>query len=220
MSTVEREAEQRDGVREDLRQRIVEAARDIVSEEGLDGLSMRALAVRIGYSPATIYHHFHDKEELLGSVMEEGFKRLRTVVEKELGRGREGLPPMERFGLMARGYARFALENTGYFRAMFEVPGVAKVAGCPAARPGPLTRDAAVELLREAEAGGEVTLGDVDRAALLAWGIVHGLTSLYLTGHLAEDLAEDLGSHDAFMDLVESGIDALREGWKVGRDGA
>jgi AcrR family transcriptional regulator len=46
MSTTEREAQ-----REDLRERIVEAARDIVSEQGLDALSMRALGLRIGHSP-------------------------------------------------------------------------------------------------------------------------------------------------------------------------
>ena len=55
----------REKAKEALRTRIVEAARDIVSEEGLDALSMRALAERIAYSPATIYLYFRDKEELL-----------------------------------------------------------------------------------------------------------------------------------------------------------
>ena len=43
---------EREKAKEALRTKIVEAARDIVSEEGLDALSMRALAERIEYSPA------------------------------------------------------------------------------------------------------------------------------------------------------------------------
>src|SRR5690606_39937486 len=53
-----RSAQSREVAKEALRTKIVEAARDIVSEEGLDALSMRALAERIEYSPATIYLHF------------------------------------------------------------------------------------------------------------------------------------------------------------------
>lgn len=214
MSTAERDAQA-----VDLRQRIVEAARDIVSEEGLDGLSMRALGVRIGYSPATIYHHFHDKNELLRSVMVEGFKRLSETVVEEMARvdaeGEGG--SMSRLCATGRAYARFGLENTGYFRAMFRVPGVANMEGCPEPGRGgggggggepdpgccPMDGTLALEELNVADPAG---------AAVVGWGLMHGLTSLYLSGHLAEHV----GSHEEFMELIERGIDVLRAGWKAG----
>jgi AcrR family transcriptional regulator len=213
MNTVDRDAQ-----REDLRERIVEAARDIVSEEGLDALSMRALGVRIGYSPATIYLHFRDKDELLRSVMTEGFKRLGSTVEEELRGVASELTPVDRLAATARGYARFALENTGYFRAMFEIPGVARLDVCPATGDGPagalggaLSCEGAASLLRQVGAEGETGIADPDRAAVIGWGLMHGLTSLYLSGHLAEQVV----SHEEFMDLIESAIDRLRAGWKV-----
>jgi AcrR family transcriptional regulator len=202
----------RESSREDLRERIIEAARDIVSEEGLDALSMRALAVRIGYSPATIYLHFQDKEELLRSVMEEGFKRLAGTVEDEVCRMPAGAAALDQLAGTARAYARFALENTGYFRAMFKMPAVPHLEGCPAPRAGgAVSHEGATALLRRAEAEGELRTGDPDGAALMGWGLMHGLTSLYLSGHLGDRV----NGHEEFMELIDRAINALQAGWKA-----
>lgn len=211
MSTTKRDAQ-----KEDLRERIVEAARDIVSEQGLDALSMRALALRIGHSPGTIYHHFQDKDELLGSVMAEGFKRLSASMEREIRKVGPSATPLEQYAATGRAYARFALENTGYFRAMFEMPGVAQLEGCPEGPvneergSGAASKDHAVELLRRASESGEATIGDPTRAAVVGWGLIHGLTSLYVSGHLREEAR----THEEFMELVESAIQALGHGWR------
>lgn len=205
-STAEREAQ-----REDVRARIVEAARDIVSEEGLDALSMRALALRIGHSPGTIYLHFQDKDELLGSVMSESFKRLGRSMEAELGKLGEDPDPLERYAAMGRGYARFALENTGYFRSMFEMPGVAEMKECrkrDEAFEHEATSEKGVEVLTRAMESG-AAVEDPDQAAVIGWALMHGLTSLYLSGHLAEHVE----SHDEFMELVESALEVMGHGW-------
>lgn len=212
MGTTEREVQ-----REDLRERIVEAARDIVSEEGLDGLSMRALGQRIGHSPGMIYHHFQDKDELLRSVMSEGFKRLGECMDREAARAGGGASSLELFAAKGRGYARFALENTGYFRVMFEMPGVAQLEPCPdpsghrETLPEAASKGHGVELMRQASDSGEVEIGgDPERAMVVGWALIHGLTSLYVSGHLGEEAR----THEEFMDLVESAIQALGAGWR------
>jgi AcrR family transcriptional regulator len=209
MSTVGGEAT-REASRDELRGRMVEAARDIVTEEGLDALSMRALGSRVGVSPGTIYLHFQDKDELLRSVMEEGFARLGATVAEETARLPADAPPMDHLACSARGYARFALENTGYFRAMFEVPGVPSVTCCPAPRLGRVSREESLSLLRRAAEEGDLTWADPDRAAVVGWGLIHGLTSLYLSGHLGDEVS----SHEEFMELIDSAMGALRAGWK------
>jgi AcrR family transcriptional regulator len=105
-------AERREREKEALRTRIVEAARDIVSEEGLDALSMRALAERIEYSPATIYLYFRDKDDLLREVVGEGFRRLGEYSAAMIAAVGPQASPAERHRAMGRAYARFALENT------------------------------------------------------------------------------------------------------------
>lgn len=207
--------EPREQRREDLRERIVEAARDIVSEQGLDALSMRALALRIEHSPGTIYLYFKDKDELLRSVMAEGFRRLGSSIREELDRLDPEASPIQQYSATGRGYARFALENTGYFRTMFKMPKVAQLDGCPeeAGNPGEAQVESRVDLgamIQRAAEQGQVAVTDPARAAVMGWGLIHGLTSLYLSGHLNEVV----GSHEEMMELIESAMDALYEGWR------
>lgn len=196
----------------DLREQILEAARDIVGEEGLHALSMRALAVRVGYSAATIYHHFQDKDELLRSVVAEGYRRLGTAVTAELS-GLEGeVTPVLRLTATGRAYARFALEHTGYFRAMFEMPEVACVQGCPEPTlTGDGMQGAAVDALRRATGSGNGAEGNPERAMLVGWGLIHGLTMLYLSGHFAAHIRDNA----EFMELIDSALGVLRAGWRA-----
>jgi TetR/AcrR family tetracycline transcriptional repressor len=63
--------------RTDLRA-IVAAAIEVLDERGLDGLSMHAIAARIGVRQPALYHHVRDKEELLTAVAAEVLDRWHT----------------------------------------------------------------------------------------------------------------------------------------------
>lgn len=205
-------AERREREKEALRTRIVEAARDIVSEDGLDALSMRALAERIEYSPATIYLYFRDKEELLREVVAEGFRRLGEASALQLAAVGPQASAAERHRALGRAYARFALENTAYFRVMFELPTTAR-ADCPGCQPGPDAPDhswcALTDAVRGSIEAGTLRVRDAERGALVSWGLIHGLTSLYLSGHLARSIPDP----EAFLALVEEAMELMRQGW-------
>lgn len=208
-------AERREREREALRTQILEAARDILSEQGLDALSMRAIAERIEYSPATIYLYFRDKTELIHQVIREGFQRLHEYTLAEMEQvAAEG--PLAEYKAMGRAYARFALENTAYFRVMFELPAVAQMdCGCPEPEDGvPATEEpgfaSVVRVVQCASDQGLISLGDVFRGAMIGWGLVHGLTSLYLGGHLREAVQ----SHEQFLDFIDEAQRSLYHGWR------
>lgn len=210
-------AERREKAKEALRTRIVEAARDIVSEEGLDALSMRALAERIEYSPGTIYLYFRDKEELLKDVVEEGFRRLSEKAREQTEAAGSGANAAQRHRALGRAYARFALENTAYFRVMFELPTVARMGlhgQCPEDGRAEASSSwcSVVNTVQQAIDDGLIRVRDAQHGAIIAWGLVHGLTSLYLSGHLARAL----GSHDAFLEMLEVAMDSLGTGWAPG----
>ncbi len=206
-------AERREREKEMLRARIVEAARDLLSEQGLNALSMRAIAERIEYSPATIYLYFRDKDELTREVVREGFRRMQAVMMEELARLPETASGAEQYGATGRAYARFAVENAAYFRVMFELPAAAHVE-CPEPAEGP-DESSFVRVVESVEAGlrdGSILGGDARRIALIGWGLVHGLTSLYLSGHLVETAPDQ----ETFMALVDEAIGALGSGWRKG----
>ncbi len=206
-------ADRREREKEMLRARIVEAARDLLSEQGLDALSMRAIAERIEYSPATIYLYFRDKEELTAEVIGEGFRRMRDVMLEELGGLPETATGAEQYGATGRAYARFASENAAFFRVMFELPSAAQVE-CPQRAQGPEASsfDRVVEAVETGLQDGSIQGVDAGRIALIGWGLIHGLTSLYLSGHLVDE-APDQAS---FMELVEEAIQTLGGGWRRG----
>jgi len=203
--------ERREREREALRERIVEAARDLMSEEGLTAFSMRAIAERIEYSPATIYLYFRDKDELIREVVQAGFERLRENTAEELRLLPETADAADQYAAMGRAYSCFALENTAYFRVMFELPGSARLE-CPEVTGSGEDHGAferVVSLLERARRDGLVDLADVRRGAVTGWGLIHGLTSLYLSGHLHGEV----DSNDAFMELIEEAMHSMYRGW-------
>lgn len=64
------------------REEVVEKARRIVTEEGVDRLTMRRLATEIGSTPMALYHHVRDKEELLVLLLDD--HTARTLHRPEL----------------------------------------------------------------------------------------------------------------------------------------
>jgi TetR/AcrR family tetracycline transcriptional repressor len=54
---------------------IIAAAITLLNEEGLDGVSLRILAERLGIKAPSLYWHFADKSALLSAVMESVFNR-------------------------------------------------------------------------------------------------------------------------------------------------
>lgn len=211
-------AERREREKEALRTRIVEAARDIISEAGLDALSMRSIAERIEYSPGTIYLYFRDKEALLGEVIKAGFERMGEYIAEELSAAGVEANAARQHRALGRAYARFALENTAYFRVMFELPSVphAECLECPAEHVPGSSKALLVDAIQRAIDAGLYRIEDAETGALIAWGLIHGLTSLYLSGHCGMTVR----TQEAFMGIVERAMDSLAEGWAPRETGA
>ena len=61
---------------EEIRKKILDVARDIISKEGIQGLSIRKITNTIDYSPAIIYHYFKDKNEIVETLTSEVYRRI------------------------------------------------------------------------------------------------------------------------------------------------
>src|SRR5215469_546815 len=106
----------RDQEKQELRQAILTAAGALFLEQGYERFSLRKVAERIGYSPTTIYLYFRDKDDLLFTVVEEGFVRF----SQQLAAAAEGqVDPWERIIALGRAYVNFGLQNPVYYQLMF-----------------------------------------------------------------------------------------------------
>jgi len=60
-----------------LRKTLIKTALDIISQEGIEKVTMRVLGQRIGISRSAPYRHFSNKSALLCAIGEEGFTELK-----------------------------------------------------------------------------------------------------------------------------------------------
>lgn len=110
--------ERRQREREEIRTRILDAARELFIAEGYEAVTMRRIADRIEYSPTAIYFHFKDKEALMGELCAVDFYTLATQFTK-IARVED---PVERLRRIGHAYADFAAEFPNHYRLMFMTP--------------------------------------------------------------------------------------------------
>jgi AcrR family transcriptional regulator len=59
---------------------VLDAARAVFEEHGIEGASIREIARRAGYTPGAIYSYFESKEAIYGALLAESLDRLNTAV--------------------------------------------------------------------------------------------------------------------------------------------
>ena len=188
----------------DLRRALLEEAVRTIEDEGIAGLTLRAVGARLRVSRTALYRHFADKSALLAAVARDGFVLLReALVEawQDGGRGRAG------FDAMGLAYVRFALAHPGHYRVMFG--GFA-----PPAADEELARESGaafqvlVDAIIEQQHGGLVRRDDPQLLARCIWSLVHGVATLAIDGHLQCEPA-DIEALTAFsIKRIRSGIAA------------
>jgi AcrR family transcriptional regulator len=172
--------ERRAREREDLRQEILDAARDLFICEGYESVSMRKIADRIEYSPTTIYLYFRDKSELFDRLSEQAFGKLLEKLQS-IGDPQSG-DPMDRLRRGLCAYAEFGLENPDHYQITFmtmnaRIPD-AQVnrrheVGCQSFGCLKQTVSSCIE-------AGLLRVDDIDLASQILWAGVHGITSLLI----------------------------------------
>jgi AcrR family transcriptional regulator len=160
----------------DVEGAILDAARDLLAEKGLQGLSMRTVAERVGVSATAIYHYFENKEELVHRVVRQGFQRFGEYIEQAMGAHPRG--SLERVRAVGEAYLRFALENHAYFRVLFNLqrPHAHNIEDLPEGGGYGLLRQAVVDAM---ESGAMRTI-DPDLMVMYLWSLTHGLLMISL----------------------------------------
>ena len=100
--------------REERRELILAAARDVVRDEGIPALSIRKIAARTEYSPAMIYHYFSGKDEIVNTLLNEGYSGIMQMLR---GARQTGADPRKRIAAGLRSYILMATHNADYFSA-------------------------------------------------------------------------------------------------------
>ena len=173
--------ERREREKAEIREKILEAARDLFVSEGYEAVSMRKIADRIEYSPTAIYLHFKDKEAVMRELCDVDFLALAHELTEIAGIA----DPLERLHATGTAYARFALEHPNHYRLMFMTPHPPLGEEERLIRKGNPEEDAYAFLkgiIAEGVAAGRFRPGldDSELLAQVMWAGVHGVVSLQI----------------------------------------
>lgn len=166
-----------------LREALIEAARDLIADKGPGGFTFAEAARAAGVSPAAPYRHFRDRDELLADVARQGFEQFEEALAKAWN---DGLPNLlSAYDRLGRAYLAFARDEPAYYRAMFE-------AGLAVESTSALGRasERAFGVLRDATAKICELIPDENRppvmmVSLHIWSLCHGIATLFGRGDTA-----------------------------------
>jgi AcrR family transcriptional regulator len=188
---------------EELRELILDASTALISESGLNGLSAREVARRIGYSPGTLYNVFDNLDDLILNI--EG--RLIDGLAAELERVPATGSPKEQGLALGHAYLKYTSENPKLWNLLFEhhLP--------PGSEVPQWYQQKLDGLMQRVEAVVAALLPDqkpdqIKRSAHVLWAGVHGITSLATADKLSIVTSEGAGP------LVDLLVSAYLEGLK------
>ena len=166
--------ERRQREKTQVREKILDAALEFFAREGVEGVTMRALADAIEYSPPVIYAHFRDKDAIIRELCN---RQIRGLAQAFSTFG--ALDPVERLRRIGYAYTDFAVEHPSHFRVLFLTEH---------ALPDELGDDPEQnayaflkQTVKDGLAAGVFRAGytDAEEIAQLCWGGAHGLVALH-----------------------------------------
>jgi len=166
----------------DLKNALIQAGIAILSEEGLDALSLRKVAQRAGVSHNAPYSHFPDKQSLIAAISTEGFNQLYRELDDAIASNLRS--PKKQLQQGALAYVRFALENRDTFKIMFsgileqekEYPAFVEISQ--------KTFQRVVDVVRACQKVKILPAKPAEMLAVTVWGQLHGIVLLALEGQI------------------------------------
>lgn len=102
----------------DTKQKILDAAVDLISEKGYHNVAVREICERAGVTKPVLYYYFKDKEDVLAELIREGNRRFHDLIDKNI-------KPDDSFETQLEGlfhvYIRYAEENFSHIAIAINV---------------------------------------------------------------------------------------------------
>lgn len=199
--------ERKETEKQEMHKLILDTAMKLFLEKGFENVTIRNIAEKIEYSPATIYLYFKDKDEILYTLHYEGFeelyrRQLEILTIKD---------PLKRLHRHAELYVSFALENPEYYDLMFIKTAPFKKIKEMKLKDGMKweigirSYDLLKDNIEDCMKAGFFQKTNIDVAAFSLWSYVHGIVSLIIRDRCCM-FPEEQMSH-----LVKGALDFMQD---------
>lgn len=168
-----------------IRDKILNEALALLSDQGFKQFSMRKLASRLGMTATTIYNYYSSKDELYLMILTKGFGELVSIFRDIDG---AAIDPLEKIRNMIRAYMDFGINNSHYYNIMFtsDAPKYLDYVGTPIEPVAFHEKSTALKLLEITSGAISKSLNEPDLpddtiryAVLRLWSSLHGIITLF-----------------------------------------
>jgi AcrR family transcriptional regulator len=205
MGTTERKAKEK----EDLKSLILDTAKRLFVEKGVEQTTIRSIADEIEYSVGTIYVYFRDKNAILYEIHRSFFR----VLENQLEQTQQIADPFERLKEIGKRYVAFALDNPEGYDLIFTLSAPINYLNNTSEtidwKEGKRVFAIVCSVVEECQKAGYFKNEQVETLSLACWAIAHGLCSLYIRSRLK--LQNVLGIELEVESALDTFINAIRK---------
>ena len=165
----------------DLRQTLLLAAKELIAENGIENLSLRKLAQRVGVSRTAAYHHFSDKNDLLCAIAAEEFQQRFDQMQSSYNNAK--LTDQQKLQQFICDYIRYAAHNPEVYELMFGRC-IWKQARCTQQLKeiAYATFQYQLKMIKHWQKQRLILDQDPLRVSQVLWGTMHGIAKLYIDG--------------------------------------
>jgi len=158
----------------ELRDACIVAAREVIAERGVEQLSLRDVARRLGVSHQAPYRHYPSRDHLLAEVLRRCFQGFAAHLD---ARARSDDPgrDLESLGLQ---YLRYAQEHPLEYRLMFGTPWPETAGQAALVDDATHAFDVLRGVLRRLHGDTAAMRERVELDALFIWSAMHGLAGV------------------------------------------
>jgi AcrR family transcriptional regulator len=188
----------------DLKNALIKGGVEILSKEGVAGLSLRKVAQHVGVSHNAPYSHFPDKQSLIAAISTEGFKQLYSALDAIIS----SYPDDSKRQLQecAWAYVQFAINNTDTFKIMFsgvlekdkEYPALVEISY--------KTFNRVVDMVRACQEAALLRAATPELTAVAVWGLIHGIVSLLLEGQISHTVMDQFELREMILFAIDQVI--------------
>ncbi len=101
-----------------LRQALIDAALELITEKGPTGFTLSEAAKTAGVTPAAVYRHFEGRDDLIAEAARQGYEIFADLMQYAYDSGQPSA--LAAFEATGRAYLAFARKYPGHYISMFE----------------------------------------------------------------------------------------------------
>ena len=192
-----------------LRQVLIDAAVQLVEEDGPANVSVREVAKRAGVSPGAPFRHFSNKTALMTAVAEQAMARFRLEIVSAV----EAVitdDPVDRFAAVGVAYLRWAIRNPTHFQIISTRSLIDWENSESLRRDNDAVRLLVEAAMLEARRRNLLQSNDIMETQIAARALVYGLARMYIDGHFAQWAMPGQTAEGTVQTVLKNYISSIR----------